>query len=251
MKKYKGMSVFKKGEAKVCISLMGENREEILTNLSYIMMHHVDVIEWRADYYSDLLETEKVIEIIKLIKNKIDDIPLLFTIRTSNEGGNVEISKDEYKEILISICECSKTDMIDLEYMMGESVITEVILSAHNHSIGVIGSNHDFDKTPSSEVLYDRLLEMYNLGMDVSKIAVMPKSRLDVANILYTTEKMNEEHPEILTITMAMGSIGKISRVIGYMFGSVMTFGAGLSTSAPGQIEADHLYAIMNELKEI
>lgn len=49
-------------------------------------------------------------------------------------------------------------------------------------------------------------------------------------------------------ITMAMGPLGKISRVCGQAFGSCMTFGAGKSASAPGQLGAEDLRAILEDL---
>lgn len=240
---------FKKGKSKICVPLMGRTEDEIFENLSNIQKHYFDIIEWRADYYKEVLIAKKSIEIIKKIKNIIGNRGLLFTIRTSFEGGEIEISKGKYKEVLTAILENSNIDMVDIEFMMGIETISDIIHKAHNNNILVIGSNHDFVETPEADEIYNRLLEMKKAGMDISKIAVMPKSKSDVVKLFEATAKINEDVKDIYTITMSMGKTGEISRVIGSYFGSVMTFGAVGNVSAPGQIEADKLYDIIRKIE--
>lgn len=240
---------FKKGKSKICVPLMGCTEDEIFENLSNIQKHYFDIIEWRADYYKEVLIAKKSIEIIKKIKNIIGNRGLLFTIRTSFEGGEIEISKEKYKEVLTAILENSIIDMVDIEFMMGIETISDIIHKAHNNNILVIGSNHDFVETPEADEIYNRLLEMKKAGMDISKIAVMPKSKSDVVKLFEATAKINEDVKDIYTITMSMGKTGEISRVIGSYFGSVMTFGAVGNVSAPGQIEADKLYDIIRKIE--
>ena len=240
---------FKKGKSKICVPLMGRTEDEIFENLSNIQKHYFDIIEWRADYYKEVLIAKKSIEIIKKIKIIIGNRGLLFTIRTSFEGGEIEISKEKYKEVLTAVLENSNIDMVDIEFMMGKETISDIIHKAHNNNILVIGSNHDFVKTPEADEIYNRLLEMKKAGMDISKIAVMPKSKSDVVKLFEATAKINEDVKDIYTITMSMGKTGEISRVIGSYFGSVMTFGAVGNVSAPGQIEADKLYDIIRKIE--
>lgn len=240
---------FKKGKSKICVPLMGRTEDEIFENLSNIQKHYFDIIEWRADYYKEVLIAKKSIEIIKKIKNIIGNRGLLFTIRTSFEGGEIEISKEKYKEVLTAVLENSNIDMVDIEFMMGKETISDIIHKAHNNNILVIGSNHDFVETPEADEIYNRLLEMKKAGMDISKIAVMPKSKSDVVKLFEATAKINEDVKDIYTITMSMGKTGEISRVIGSYFGSVMTFGAVGNVSAPGQIEADKLYDIIKKIE--
>lgn len=245
----KAEDYFRKGKSKICVPLMGATENEIFENLSNIQKHHFDIIEWRADYYKEILNTENDIDIISKIKDIIGDRGLLFTVRTSFEGGEIEISKEKYKEILIEILKKGSIDMIDVEFMMGKDIIDDIIHTAHNNNILVIGSNHDFLKTPSADEIYNRLFKMKKAGMDISKIAVMPNSKSDVVRLLEATTKINEEVEDIYTITMSMGKIGEISRIVGSYFGSVMTFGAVGNVSAPGQIDADRLYEIIRKIE--
>lgn len=241
---------FERGNAKVCIPLMGKSKSDIFENLTEVLKYRPDVIEWRADFFEDVLNVDENIEVICNIKKSAGTIPVLFTIRTLAEGGELAITKKDYKGILLEIVKRSDIDLIDVEYMMGPAVTTDIIRIAHEKAVLVIGSNHDFDKTPDSETIYDRLIGMKLEGMDVSKIAVMPKSYSDVVRLLEITCRINEEYEDIKTITMSMGDIGAISRIVGNYFGSVMTFGAANMTSAPGQIRADNLKNIINSIKD-
>ena len=73
---------------------------------------------------------------------------------------------------------------------------------------------------------------MQALGADIAKLAVMPRSRQDVAALLAVTAEMAELHPQTPVITMSMGAPGQISRVAGGAFRSAATFAAAGSTSA-------------------
>jgi len=101
-------------------------------------------------------------------------------------------------------------------------------------------SNHDFEKVPAKDVIEFRLKKMAEMGADVPKLACMPHSAGDVLTLLEATNEVNNEIPNPL-ITMAMGDIGKVTRVAGQTFGSNLSFGAVGKTSAPGQLSIDDL----------
>lgn len=227
---------------------MGKNYGEIMTNLDNIIGKHFDVLEWRADFYEDVFEIDKLTAIVDEIKDKLREKPLLFTIRTSVEGGNLTIDVAKYKELLLAVIEKTKADLVDVEYMREKETSEKIVRKAHSIGKYIIGSYHDFEKTPDKEEIYNRLLTMKNLGMDISKIALMPQSKKDVLTLFETTNKINEDIPDILTVTMSMGQLGAISRIALGKFGSVMTFGAVGQVSAPGQYDADKLYEILNTI---
>ena len=72
----------------------------------------------------------------------------------------------------------------------------------------------------------------------------MPKDVLDVLTLMKATYRARTEAVDLPMITMSMGDVGKISRVIGDLYGSDMSFVVGKAASAPGQIPV----AIVNEL---
>ena len=139
-------------------------------------------------------------------------------------------------------------DLIDVEVFIGDDYVKEMIHVAHKHNVFVVASNHDFDKTPpKSDIIY-RLRKMQDLGADIPKIAVMPKTTDDVLTLLAATTEMNENYAEKPIITMSMAGLGAISRVSGITFGSSMTFGAAKNASAPGQLDVKELRYILDVL---
>ena len=95
-----------------------------------------------------------------------------------------------------------------------------------------------------------RMILMDEMGADILKIAVMPKSTTDVLELLLATEEMGRLYSDKPVITMSMGPLGLISRLAGETFGSALTFGAGEKASAPGQIPAKQLKDILNSIHE-
>ena len=120
-----------------------------------------------------------------------------------------------------------------MEIFSGDSVVRENIDGIHQAGRIVVGSNHDFQRTPSQADLIFRLRKMQDMGADIPKIAVMPRSAGDVLTLLSATEEMARCYADRPIITMSMFLPGVVSRLCGEVFGSSMTFGAVGQVSAP------------------
>jgi 3-dehydroquinate dehydratase-1 len=107
--------------------------------------------------------------------------------------------------------------------------------TAHAQATRVILSYHNFDYTPSEQTLVERFLEAERLVGDVAKVAVMPRDRMDVLTLLAATAQADAK-AHIPLISMSTGPLGSVSRMIGGLFGSSLSFAVGESASAPGQI---------------
>lgn len=125
----------------------------------------------------------------------------------------------------------------------------ELIEELHRAGVKVIGSNHDFNKTPNQDEMIKRLKEIRELGADIPKIAVMPNSPGDVLTLLSATLKVAESGMDCPIITMSMGKDGMVSRISGGTFGSALTFGTVGKASAPGQIPVKELREMLEILK--
>ena len=136
---------------------------------------------------------------------------------------------------------------MDLELAWGEERVTRLANLAKEQGIGVVISKHDFEKTPPTEEIAQTLVQMKKLGADLPKYAVMPQNPGDVLALLSATWKAYQQVGPV--ITMAMGELGKVTRAAGGVFGSCLTFGAGQNASAPGQMEAEDLRAILEDLQ--
>ncbi|MEK4871280.1 type I 3-dehydroquinate dehydratase [Niallia sp. FSL W8-1348] len=233
------------GMPKICVSLIGRTEQELREEAVLLKEREIDIIEWRADYFSDVDNINRVTQVLPHLRKTIGNIPLLFTFRTSKEGGERQIDEEDYFSLNKSILETGMIDLLDIELFMEEVTIKQVIDMAHSHQIAVILSNHDFEKTPSKEEIVFRLQKAQQLGADIPKIAVMPQSVKDVLTLLDATATMKEEAPDQPIVTMSMGGRGTVSRMAGEIFGSAITFAAAKKASAPGQIPIEELRNIL------
>ena len=236
------------GIPKICVPIVGRTQEEILQSAQQICQTNADLAEWRVDWYENVFDAQKVTDILAQIRNILQNIPLLFTFRTAKEGGEKDISLEQYLQLNYLALDSGCADLIDLELFTGDSFVKELIESAHSRGVKVIVSNHDFEKTPCKEELVSRLQKMQELGADIPKIAVMPQNKKDVLTLLLATEEMASEYADRPIITMSMARNGVISRLCGEVFGSALTFGAVGKVSAPGQINVDDLHDILEKL---
>src|SRR5262249_44731221 len=88
-----------------------------------------------------------------------------------------------------------------------------------------------------------RFLTAQELGGDVAKVAVMPRDRMDVLTLLAATAEADAT-TKIPLISMSMGPLGAVTRMIGGAFGSSLSFAVGEAASAPGQMPIAVLAAV-------
>lgn len=238
------------GKPKICVSNIGVTKEEILALTKKYADIPMDVMEWRVDWYEDVTDTAKVVETAKEIREVLGDKPLLFTFRTSKEGGNFQLPDEDYKALNIAVAESGAVDIVDVEIFTGDEIVAEMIEKIHAAGAKIIASNHDFDKTPSQSDIVYRLRKMQDMGADIPKIAVMPQTKADVITLLAATEEMATNFATQPIITMSMSAMGSVSRLAGEYFGSALTFGAGEAASAPGQISAGQLNDVLTIIND-
>ena len=215
------------GRPKICVPICGKDPEEILREAESIQELPADLVEWRADWYEDVFDKTCFRDMLGMLRSKLGDKPLLFTFRSVQEGGEKPIRPEQYLEVSRTVCESGQADALDVELFMDGKVTREIIDMAHRHGMVVIASNHDFIKTPEKDEMTRRLILMDEMGADILKIAVMPKKKTDVLELLTATEEMERLYTEKPVVTMSMGPMGLISRLAGETFGSAITFGAG------------------------
>ena len=238
------------GKPKIIVPIVDKTSELISAKVATFDGMPVDAVEWRADFYEDIFDTSKVLETAKMLRIALPEIPLLFTFRTKNEGGEKAISMDDYTALNKAVAQSGTVDMIDVEIFSGDDVVLENIKNIQQAGVFVVASNHDFAKTPDKEELVARLKKMQDMGADILKIAMMPKTEEDVLTLLAATNEMHTKYANQPIISMSMSARGLVSRIAGETFGSCMTFGAIGQVSAPGQISLQKLATILDILHE-
>lgn len=237
------------GRPKICAPVVEVTQEDILEEGEKLALSKgVDLIEWRIDFYDESSDISKILQTASLLRTVVGKKPLLATFRTKNEGGKKEIEESAYKDMLVAISESGDIDMVDIEVYFMDEKNTEDVVKSLKKNVVVVGSYHDFDKTPSYDEIIKRLCFMKSQGVSIPKLACMPQNRHDVFTLMEATQDFVSKNVGLPVITMSMGDYGKVSRVAGTSFGSAVTFGCLGKASAPGQINVDDLRAILNIL---
>lgn len=239
--------VFGEGMPKVCVPITSTDKAGAESEAVYISKElggAVDLVELRIDYLEEVRDAGRLQEVLRSVGAILGEIPLLCTLRSSAEGGELPVTEAEYEEILENCLASKAIDFLDVEYFKGLEVFERIVAKAHEQQIFVIASNHDFSKTPEKEQIVKRLKSMEIAGADIAKIAVMPNSEEDVLVLLEATTTARREL-EIPVCTISMGKTGLVTRLAGGTFGSCITFGVGKKASAPGQIDAKKLKEIL------
>lgn len=237
--------VLGEGMPKICTPIVEKTEEEIIKSAKKIKRSKIDIVELRADWFDDALNIEKTEKILKKLREIFKEIPILFTFRTAKEGGKKDINKNKYAEMNIKVAQTGLVDAIDIEIFTVEEYIKDIVKEAHKSGVKIVGSNHDFEKTPSREDIINRLKKMQELDVDILKIAFMPKDKKDVKTLISATYEMYTNYANKPIISISMGKIGLISRLMGELYGSSVTFGAVEKTSAPGQINVKDLKKVI------
>lgn len=231
------------GKPKICLPIVGKDDQDILNQAISFQQFEYDLVELRIDFYEDILNNNKIIMLLKELR-KVIQKPILFTYRSLREGGQVQLTDEQYIELIQIVCKNQIVDIVDIELMSGNSLVFQLVEIAHQNDIKVIMSNHDFEKTPSVKDMMDTLERMEILGGDILKIAVMPQTYKDVINLLNMTLEMSNRLLKPI-VTMAMGELGVISRITGELTGSSITFASAGKASAPGQIGVNDMQVIL------
>ncbi|WP_434533856.1 type I 3-dehydroquinate dehydratase [Acinetobacter pragensis] len=226
---------------KTIVPITAKTKQQALEQAKIIAENpNADMAEFRIDLLDFASDSKAVIalgqELNQILKNK----PLIATIRTANEGGQLKISDADYESTYTEYLKQPFMQLLDIEMFRDQARVEKLTQRAHQKNVLVIMSNHDFDKTPAQQEIEQRLFKQDEMGADILKIAVMPQSKQDVLTLMNATFNVSQKSKKPL-LTMSMGRLGTISRVATANMGGSMSFGMIGEASAPGQIDAAQL----------
>lgn len=224
----------------ICVSVMAEDRAQLLAEMQRVIALQPDMIEWRLDFWKEaqLPIARLAEEIRKIIKETV----LLATYRTQYEGGVGEAGEPEYRKLVIDALQCRDIDLVDIEAGREEGRLLREAVQMQERPY-IIASFHDFHRTPEDGQMEAILLGMKEAGADICKMAVMPEKEEDVDRVMELTDRLHRQFgEEMLLMTISMGTLGNRTRIIGGSVGSCFTFAAAVEGgSAPGQIPIEAL----------
>ncbi len=229
---------FGEGRVKLAVPLTASTQEELVKQAEQAAHCPAQVVEWRADYFEDVLIDEKLIETLTLIRMELGEKILLFTFRTKEEGGQRELSLKEYEQLCLLVAKSDRIDLLDLELHRVEFLGRGFVQTIKAEKVAIIISAHHFDQTPADGQLMFQIGMMNQFGADIGKIATMPANLQDVLRMMNVIQRAKGINQLPLAV-MSMGDLGKVTRVAGELIGSVLSFASLDQASAPGQIPID------------
>jgi len=233
----------------ICTPLVGRTRGRVLAEAASVVAKRPDVIEWRVDFFDGIGDTAAVLDTGRALRAAAGDTPIIFTRRSIKEGGEpIAIGDEEVVRLYDAVGASGLVDFLDFEMSNDAGQVKSVRESARRHGTRVILSYHNFGYTPGLDFLVQRFLEAERLGGDVAKVAVMPRDRADVLTLFAATSQA-EAKARIPLISMSMGPLGSVTRMIGGVFGSALSFAVGEGSSAPGQIPIADLNVVFAVLR--
>jgi 3-dehydroquinate dehydratase-1 len=229
----------------ICTPLVGRTLAQIQAELAVVLPKKPDVLEWRVDFFEHIGDTAAVIATAEAIKKEAGGIPLLFTRRSTLEGGEkIALNEGQVIAMYTAVCKSKTIDLIDYEMANYSENVAQVRTAAKANDIKLVLSFHNFSFTPGLEALATKFLMADQLGADVAKVAVMPRNLDDVLTLLTATHEASKKL-RIPLVSMSMGPLGSLTRLFGGVFGSALTFAVGASSSAPGQVPVEDLNAVL------
>ena len=185
-----------------------------------------DLVELRVDQFSRT-EVDYVSDLLSLAKE--EGLGTILTVRTEEEGGRKVPNRREIFERL-----APKSDYTDVELFAREEIafVRNAVAKGRGR---LIVSYHNFELTPANWILREILREGRRFG-GIPKVAVKANSYEDVSRLLCVGNQ--EKYEKIL---IAMGDIGRISRLAGFIFGSVITYASLGKSLAPGQLPLEEM----------
>ncbi|MDO8418656.1 MAG: type I 3-dehydroquinate dehydratase [Rubrivivax sp.] len=229
--------------------LVGRTKERLLVEAAGILTKKPDLVEWRVDYFDAIADTTAVLDVARALRAACGTLPLVFTCRASREGGQrVALDDEQVVELYAAVSASRLVDFVDFDMEHDARLVQRVRESAHAHERRVILSYHNFGYTPGIDFLVDRFLEAERQGADVAMVSVMPRDRADVLTLLAATARADEK-TRIPLISMSVGPLGSVTRMVGGLFGSCLSYAVGETASAPGQVPIGDLVTVLDILR--
>ena len=229
----------------ICVPLVGSSPAALADELAAVLAKGPDALEWRADFFEYIDDTAAVVGMARQIRERARAVPLIFTCRAEREGGQrISRTAAGIADLLEAISGARVADIVDYELANPPADIARVRAATRAAGVQLILSHHDFARTPPPSALHATLDEAERAGADIAKLAAMPCDLDDVLVLLGVTLEARRRL-SIPIIAMSMGGYGALSRMIGGVFGSALTFAVAQASSAPGQLPIEDLRAVL------
>lgn len=232
----------------ICVCISGKNQGDIFHQINALPVGQFDMIEWRADHFSDLTSISAVHTVLRFFRQQLQTVSVLFTCRDINEGGFCSLPYPYRIMLFENIILTGMVDLIDLELKVYESDFAKLKTLAKNQNVLVIASYHVFTGQPRVTEMQALLHKMEMVKADIAKLAVMPKNDFDLISLLSFSEQYRGQKQALPLVLIGMGDTGRITRLGCDLFHSPLVYCAYQTITAPGQISVNILYRLLTTL---
>jgi len=218
---------------RVCVPL-NERTLSTLASACVAASDVADIIELRLDGLEPgELSPSKINHLINSLPR-----PVILTLRPSEQGGYRSLT---IQERITNWRDLFNTDaaFFDIESDLVSELVTHEDQPDWSR---VISSHHDFNDTPDNlDSIYEQLAFS---PARILKLAVQASDVVDCLDVFKLLDRAKSEERE--TIVIAMGNAGILTRIVGPMRGSFLTYGSleNEKGTAPGQIVAQDLKSL-------
>ena len=194
-------------------------------------------LELRADLLADPAQVRAALTAVRAASS----LPLLLTYRSATEGGKGAGHGQGYEDYLASLLQL-RPPVAALDIEMACPASKALVAEAKAGGYDVVGSCHDFTATPSAAQITQKLVQITAAGVDITKVAYMPRDAQDVAALRHAAHDFAGAYPHQPLIAISMGQLGAPSRTD---LANCLTFAtiADGAASAPGQATIAHMKA--------
>lgn len=209
----------------LCGIIVGPTWEEVLSQVNDASLY-ADLLEFRLDLFTSR-DARSLDMLLKKCK-----LPVIFTLRSKNQGGNYQESEEKRLAEIRRLAACHPA-YFDVECTIPQNFLNDIALNFPE--IRWILSFHDFKNCPTE---IEKLLKiMPSVKNSLYKLAVTTKSTSETLSFLCSAKKYPGH------IYICMGEYGEISRIIAPMIGSTITYACLAEThaTAPGQLSLELL----------
>jgi 3-dehydroquinate dehydratase-1 len=197
-----------------------------------------DVVELRADLFGDP-RPDALPAVLERVR--AGGRPAILTVRAAAEGGRLD---DDVLRRSLYRAGLAHADAIDVE-IASTALVEDVVPRARALGRTVILSAHVLDTTPDAATLHGLVERARALGADVTKVATHARD-LDGLRRLIAMTLAERTHG---VVTLALGPMGPLSRVVLPAAGSLLTYAhVGRPTAPSGQLALAELAPLVRRL---
>jgi len=230
--------------------------EEVKPIIDKAIKSKPNLIELRFDYIPNI-QALSVGFVKDLLNNIHPHAAVIFTLRSSSEGGQLIINERERFRILKILIE-SKPDYLDIEMNTDKDILKEIIKLTTQNKVKVIFSYHNFKKTMTLEesiklvqdfkqnITQELSLDSKILEDIIYKLIFTAQNFEDNLIPLKLCKELSNSNQKI--ISFCMGPLGIYSRIICVLTGSFLTYASLEKKTAPGQINIKKMREIFDLL---